>query len=217
MTRFVVGLDCVVTGVSVAAFVEGASSPVTRFVRAPRIGVYNAVTETVRTLVTANDVMESILKSGIPEFVVMMKPTMGAPRGPKKDDSAPRRMMLAGEIQRQLVEARIPVAEVSSMTLVGWLLGAGRKYPPRDFGPLEQAIQDAWRPGEPDDGFRLTTVAVAAVAAVVAGIETRKKVENSSLAALRELRLPDGWEFPETASQWNRLHVKSVQPEEDVA
>lgn len=204
MSRFVVGLDCVVTGVSVCAFGEGSESPVTRFVRAPRIGVYNAVTETARMVVTANDVMESVLRSGIPVFVMMMKPTIG--RG--KDDSAPRRMMLAGEIQRQLLEAHIPVAEVPSMALVGWLLGAGRKYPPRDFDPLEQAVRDSWGVGKVDDGFRLSTVAVAAAAAVVAGIPTRKKVENSSLSALREVRLPDGWELPERASEWNSLYMK---------
>lgn len=204
MSRFVVGLDCVVTGVSVCAFGEGTSSPVTRFVRAPRIGVYNAVTETARIITTANETMESVLLSGIPEFVVMMKPSIG--KG--KDDSAPRRLMLAGEIQRQLIELGIPFAEVPSMALVNWLLGAGRKYPPRDFAPLEQAVRDAWRPDKVDDGFRLTTVGVAAAAAVVAGIETRKKVENSALAALSEMRLPEGWELPERASEWNSLHVK---------
>lgn len=206
MSRFVVGLDCVVTGVSVAAFVDGSESPVTRFVRAPRIDTYNAVTETARTVVTANDAMESVLRSGVPEFVMMMKPTIG--KG--KDDSGPRRMMLAGEVQRSLLEAGIPFAEVPSMVLVNWLLGAGRKYPPRDFGPLEAAIQDAWRPSKPDDdSFRLTTIGVAAAAAVVAGIPTRRKVENSGLAALSEVRLPDGWELPERASEWNRLYVKS--------
>ncbi|MDQ8118550.1 hypothetical protein [Mycobacteroides abscessus] len=209
MTRFVVGLDAVVTGVSVAAFVEGGDGPVTRFVRAPRIDKYSAVTETSRTVVTANDAVESVLRSGIPKFVVMMKPTFGQQRGPKKDDSGPRRLMLAGEIQRQLLEAGIPFAEISSMTLVDWLLGGGRKYPPRDFAPLEQAIQDAWRPGDPDDkGFRLTTVGVAAAAAVIAGIPTRKRVENSTLAALGEMKLPDGWELPERASEWNRMYAK---------
>lgn len=204
MSRFVVGLDCVVAGVSVCAFVEGSPSPVTKFVRAPRIDKYNAVAETARTIVTAESAMESVLRSGVPAFVMMMKPTIG--KG--KDDSGPRRMMLAGEIQRQLIEAKIPFAEVSSMTLVDWLMGAGRKYPPRDFSALEQAVRDAWRVGEVDDGFRLTTVAVAAAAAVVAGIPTRKSVENSSLAALREMKLPDGWGLPERASEWNSLHVK---------
>ncbi|MBN7314124.1 hypothetical protein [Mycobacteroides abscessus] len=208
MSRFVVGLDCVVTGVSIAAFVEGAAAPVTRFVAAPRIGVYNAVTETARTVVTANETLESVLRSGIPEFVVMMKPSIGVQRGAKKDDSGPRRLMLAGEIQRQLLEAGIPVAEIPAMVLVNWLLGSGRKYPPRDWGPLEQAVRDSWNPGVVGDGYRLTTVAVAAAAAVVAGIPTRKKVENSSLSALREVRLPDGWELPERASEWNS-NVKS--------
>ncbi|MBN7311790.1 hypothetical protein [Mycobacteroides abscessus] len=205
MTRFVVGLDAVVTGVSVCAFVEGASAPVTRFVRAPRIerGA-PATVETARTIVTADSALESVLRNGVPEFVVMMKPSIS--KG--KDDSAPRRMMLAGEIQRQLIGTGIPFAEVSSMTLVNWLLGGGRKYPPRDFGPLEQAIQDAWRPSAPDDGFRLTTVAVGAAAAVIAGIPTRKSVENSSLAALSEMRLPEGWEFPERASEWRQMYMK---------
>ncbi|ORA53651.1 MULTISPECIES: hypothetical protein [Mycobacteroides] len=207
MSKFVVGIDAVVTGVSIAAFVDGASSPVTKFIRAPRIDKYNAVTETARTIVTANETMESVLKSGIPAFVVMMKPSISK----SKDDSAPRRMMLAGEIQRQLIEVSIPFAEVSSMTLVDWLMGAGRKYPPRDFSGLEQAVRDAWRPGEVDDGFRLTTIGVAAAAAVIAGIPTRKAVENSSLAALSEVRLPDGWELPERASEWNSLYVKKEE------
>ncbi|AMT70559.1 Uncharacterised protein [Mycobacteroides abscessus subsp. abscessus] len=206
MSRFVVGLDCVVTGVSIAAFVEGAPSPVTRFVRAPRIDNFDVMHQTARTLTTAEMVMESVLRSGVPDLVVMMKPSMGDAR---KDTSAPRRMMLVGEIQRRLVEAGIPVAEVSAMTLVDWLLGSGRKYPPRDFSGLEQAVRGAWNPGETDDGFRLTTVGVAAAAAVVAGISTRKSVENSSLAALSEMSLPSGWELPARASEWNKLHVKS--------
>ncbi|SID53445.1 Uncharacterised protein [Mycobacteroides abscessus subsp. abscessus] len=205
MSRFVVGLDCVVTGVSVCAFVEGLDTPITRFVRAPRIDRFDVLNQTARTLTTAEMTMESVLRSGIPELVVMMKPAMGDSR---KDTSAPRRMMLVGEIQRRLVESGIPVAEVSAMTLVSWLMGAGRKYPPRDFGALEQTIRDSWRVGEVDDGFRLTTVGVAAAAAVVVGIETRKKVENSSLSALREIRLPDGWELPERASEWNKQFMK---------
>ncbi|MDQ8119594.1 hypothetical protein [Mycobacteroides abscessus] len=190
---------------SVAAFVEGSESPVTKFVRAPRIerGA-PATVEVARTIVTADSAMESVLRSGIPAFVVMMKPSIS--KG--KDDSAPRRMMLAGEIQRQLIGTGIPFAEVSSMTLVAWLMGGGRKYPPRDFGPLEQAVRDSWRPSVPDDGFRLTTVAVAAAAAIVAGIPTRKSVENSSLAALSEMRLPEGWQLPERASEWNRMYMK---------
>ncbi|MBN7561421.1 hypothetical protein [Mycobacteroides abscessus] len=206
MSKFVVGIDAVVTGVSVAAFVDGASSPVTKFVRAPRIENFDVLTQTARTLTTAELAMESVLRSGIPEMVVMMKPSVGDSR---KDTSGVRRMMLAGEIQRRLVEARIPVAEVGPMTLVNWLLGAGRKYPPRDFAPLEQAVRDAWRPGETEPEFRLTTVAVAAAAAVITGIPTRKSVENSSLAALSEMRLPDGWELPERASDWNSLYMKS--------
>lgn len=206
MSRFVVGLDCVVTGVSVAAFVDGADAPVTRFVRAPRIDNFDVMHQIARTLVTADETMKSVLRSGVPELVVMMKPAMGDAR---KDTSAPRRMMLVGEIQRRLVEARIPVAEVSAMTLVSWLLGGGRKYPPRDFGALEQAVQDSWRVGEVDEGFRLTTVAVAAAAAVVVGIETKKKVENSSLAALSEMKLPDGWELPVRASEWNKSFGKT--------
>lgn len=201
MTRFVVGLDCVVTGVSVAAFVEGGDGPVTRFVRAPRIDNFDVMHQVARTLTTAELTMESILRSGTPGLVVMMKPSMGDAR---KDTSAPRRMMLVGEIQRRLVESGIPVAEVSAMTLVSWLLGAGRKYPPRDFSALEQAIQDAWRVGEVEPEFRLTTVALAAAAAVITGIPTRRKVENSALSALSEMKLPEGWRLPERASQWNK-------------
>ncbi|PVB11768.1 hypothetical protein D2E27_13965 [Mycobacteroides abscessus] len=191
---------------SVAAFVDGSESAVTKFVRAPRIERFDVMSQVARTLVTANDVMESVLRSGVPELVVMMKPAMGDAR---KDTSGPRRMMLAGEIQRRLVEARIPVAEVSAMTLVSWLMGAGRKYPPRDFSGLEQAIRDSWRVGEVEPEFRLTTVGVAGAAAVITGIPTRKSVENSSLAALSEVKLPDGWKLPERASEWNTLYLKS--------
>ncbi|SLJ13381.1 hypothetical protein [Mycobacteroides abscessus] len=201
MSRFVVGLDAVVTGVSVAAFGEGTSSPVTKFVAAPRITDFDVLHQTARTLTTAEMVMESVLRSGVPELVVCMKPTTGDAR---RDTSGPRRMMLVGEIQRRLVEVGIPVAEVSAMTLVGWLMGGGRKYPPRDFGLLEKAVRDAWAVGETDSRFRLTTVAVAAAGAVAVGIPTRKSVENSSLSALSEMTLPSGWELPERASEWNK-------------
>lgn len=206
MSRFVIGLDAVVTGVSVAAFAEGVDAPVTKFVRAPRITEFDVLHQTARTLTTAESVMESVLRSGVPDLVVMMKPSVGDAR---RDTSGPRRMMLAGEIQRRLVESGIPVAEVSAMTLVDWLMGAGRKYPPRDFSGLEAAIQDAWRPGEVDSGFRLSTVAVAGAAAVITGIPTRKRVENSSLAALSEMKLPSGWQLPARASEWNKQFVKS--------
>lgn len=205
MSRFVIGLDAVVTGVSVCAFGEDSESPVTKFVRAPRIDNFDVMHQVARTLVTADETMKSVLRSGTPGLVVMMKPSMGDSR---KDTSAPRRMMLAGEIQRRLVEARIPVAEIPAMTLVSWLLGGGRKYPPRDFGGLEQAVRDAWRPGDVEPEFRLTTVAVAAAAAVVVGIPTRKSVENSSLAALRDMVLPSGLELPARASEWNKQYVK---------
>lgn len=205
MSKFVIGLDCVVTGVSVCAFGEGAPSPVTRFVRAPRIDRFDVLTQTARTLTAAELTMESVLRSGVPEMVVMMKPSMGDAR---KDTSAPRRMMLTGEVQRRLIEARIPVAEIAPMTLVSWLMGGGRKYPPKDFSGLEAAVRDSWRVGEVDDGFRLSTVAVAAAAAVVAGIPTRKSVENSALSALSEMKLPEGWELPARASEWNKQFVK---------
>lgn len=200
MTRFVVGLDCVVTGVSIAAFVEGAQAPLTKFVAAPHITKFDVLHQTARTLTTAELTMESVLRSGVPDLVVVMKPAMGDAR---KDTSAPRRMMLVGEIQRRLVEAGIPVCEISPMTLVNWLLGGGRKYPPRDFTLLEQAIRDSWSVAEVDPKFRMTTIGVAAAAAVVAGIPTRKPVENSSLAALSEMSLPSGWELPARASEWN--------------
>lgn len=205
MSRFVVGLDAVVTGVSVAAFGEGAAAPVTRFVAAPRITDFDVLHQTARTLTTAEMVMESVLRSGVPDLVVMMKPAMGDAR---KDTSGPRRAMLVGEIQRRLVEARIPVCEISAMTLVSWLLGGGRKYPPRDFALLEQAIRDSWSVAEVDPKFRMTTVALAAAGAVVAGIPTRRPVENSGLAALSEMVLPSGWELPARASEWNK-NVKS--------
>lgn len=205
MSKFVVGLDCVVTGVSVAAFVEGGDGPVTRFVRAPRIDRFDVMHQVARTLTCAELTLESVLRSGVPELVVIMKPAMGDSR---KDTSGPRRMMLAGEVQRRLVESGIPVAEISAMTLVNWLLGGGRKYPPRDFSALEAAVRDAWRVGEVEPEFRLTTVGVAAAAAVVVGIETKKKVENSSLAALRDMVFPSGWELPERASEWKKLYVK---------
>lgn len=105
MSRFVVGIDAVVTGVSVAAFVNGADVPVTKFVRAPRIDNFDVLHQTARTIATAEMTMESVLRSGVPELVVMMKPAMGDSR---KDTSGVRRMMLVGEVQRRLVEARLP-------------------------------------------------------------------------------------------------------------
>lgn len=217
--RAVVGLDPLITSVSVARFVEGQHGGRAERVLVPTPnlprGDFSIVANVERMTETADRVIAELLPEGgvKPVLAVMMKPLTGPAN---TDTSGPRRMMLAGEIQRRLVEAGVPVAEIAPMTVSKWLTGAGRRRPD-GFAAVNAAVRESWAPSAPESGYRLTTIAVAAAGAVLVGLPTRRPVTDTDLNVLSAMTLPRGWRLAKTADGWHKHfgHATSTDAAED--
>lgn len=207
MTRYVIALDPVTSGCSIALIVEGEPTPAVMWLPAPSANSNRSVAATVhRTVKTAEGVLDSVLRGGLPTLVVMMKPLCDTIH---EDPSGPRRMMLSGEIMRRLVDTDVRVAEVPPMTLNKWILGdfqAGKK----GQEAVERAVRDLF-PGIDTEGlndkFRWSTVGLAAAGCLAAGIETRLDVTDSRLKNLRPMVLPSTWTLPTSAAEWHSKHA----------
>ncbi|WP_255775880.1 hypothetical protein [Mycobacteroides abscessus] len=208
-----ISLDPVTSGVSAALIAEGVSAPLVSWIPAPVANSNRSVAATVtRTTQTAELVMDSVLRSGKPSLVVMMKPLCD---NIHDDPSGPRRMMLSGEIMRRLVESDIRVSEVPPMTLNKWTLG---RFVPGKEGQQQvaQAMQRTFTGIDTENlntRFRWSTVALAAAGALAVGIPTRVEVTDARLRDLRQMVLPSTWTLPQSAAEWHQKHMK----EEEVA
>lgn len=206
MTRYVIALDPVTSGTSVALIVEGEPTPAVVWLPAPSANSNRSVAAMVhRTVATAEKVMDSVLRGGLPTLVVMMKPLCDPIH---QDPSGPRRMMLSGEIMRRLVESDIRVAEVPPMTVNKWLLGrfvAGKEGQRQ----VEQSMKSTFHGIDTKDlnaKFRWSTVALAAAGCLATGIETRIEVTDARLRDLRQMVLPSTWTLPQSATEWHQRH-----------
>lgn len=207
MTRYVIALDPVTSGCSATLIVEGALTPAVMWIPAPPANSNRSVASTVhRTVATAEKVMDSVLRGGLPTLVVMMKPLCDDIH---QDPSGPRRMMLSGEIMRRLVDADVRVSEIPPMTLNKWLLGdfqAGK----RGQELVTKTVKSAF-PGIDTEGlndkFRWSTVGLAAAGCLAAGIETRLDVTDVRLKNLRPMVLPPTWTLPVSAAEWHSKHA----------
>lgn len=207
MSRHVIGLDPVTSGCSIALLAEDAETPLVKWVPAPAANSNRSIAAAVhRTTATAETVLDSVLRSGKPSLVVMMKPLCDPIH---KDPSGPRRMMLSGEIMRQLVEADVRVAEAPPMTLNKWVLGRfvggteGIKL-------VEKAVRSTFTgidTTDLDGRFRWSTVALAAAGCLAVGIPTPIEVTDARLKDLRQMILPSTWTLPTTAVEWKQKHA----------
>lgn len=207
MTRYVIALDPVTSGTSVALIVEGTETPAVVWIPAPAANSNRSIAATVhRTVATADKVMDSVLRGGKPSLVVMMKPLCDDIHS---DPSGPRRMMLSGEIMRRLVDADVRVAEIPPMTLTKWTLGrfvggtGGRELVTKTVKDTFSGIDTT----DLDSRFRWSTVALAAAGALAVGIETRIDVTDARLRDLRQMVLPSTWTLPSTAAEWHQKHT----------
>lgn len=209
----VVALDPVTSGCSVVLMAEGSQTPLVRWIPAPAANSNRSIAATVnRTVRTAELVMDSVLRSGKPALVVLMKPLCDDVHS---DPSGPRRMMLSGEIMRRLVDADVKVAEIPPMTLNKWTLG---KFVSGTEGIklVEKAMRDTFTGIDTTDlnaKFRWSTVGLAAAGCLAVGIPTRVEVTDARLKNLKLMNLPSTWTLPATASEWHQKHMK----EEEVA
>lgn len=206
MTRYVIALDPVTSGCSAALIAEGADTPAVMWIPAPSANSNRSVAATVhRTVATAEVVMDSVLRSGKPSLVVLMKSLCGDIH---QDPSGPRRVGLSFEIARRLVDTDVRVDEVPPMTLNKWILGdfqAGK----RGQELVTKTVKSAF-PGIDTEGlndkFRWSTVGLAAAGCLAAGIETRLDVTDVRLKNLRPMVLPSTWTLPQSAAEWHQKH-----------
>ncbi|PVA22681.1 hypothetical protein [Mycobacteroides abscessus] len=206
MSSHVIALDPVTSGCSVVLMAEGSQTPLVKWIPAPAVNSNRSIAATVhRTVQTAELVLDSVLRSGKPSLVVMMKPLCDDVHS---DPSGPRRMMLSGEIMRRLVDADVRVAEVPPMTLTKWTLGrfvAGKEGQRQ----VEQSVRDTFTGidiKDLDSRFRWSTVGLAAAGCLATGIETRIEVTDTRLRDLRQMVLPSTWTLPSTAAEWHQKH-----------
>lgn len=204
--KHVIALDPVTSGCSVVLMAEGTQTALVRWIPAPSANSNRSIVATVhRTVATAEVVLDSVLRSGKPALVVLMKPICDDIHS---DPSGPRRMMLSGEIMRRLVDVDVRVAEVPPMTLNKWTLGRfvggteGIKL-------IEKTMKDTF-PGidtaDLDSRFRWSTVALAAAGCLAVGIETRIAVTDTRLKNLKLMNLPATWTLPQSATEWHQRH-----------
>lgn len=206
MSRHVVALDPVTSGCSIVLMAEDSPIPLVKWIPAPAANSNRSIAASVhRTVATAEGVLDSVLRSGKPSLVVLMKPLCDDIHS---DPSGPRRMMLSGEIMRRLVDADIRVAEVPPMTLTKWILGRfvggteGRELVTKTMRSTFPGIDTA----DLNAKFRWSTVGLAAAGALVAGIKTPIEVTDDRLKNLKLMVLPSTWTLPATAAEWHQKH-----------
>ncbi|MBN7314725.1 hypothetical protein [Mycobacteroides abscessus] len=191
MSRSVIALDVTVTAVSIARIAEGEGTPSTGLIVAPPSGRdYSLAATRARTEATSEMVLDAVLSKGLPDLVVMSKLTWDNMHG---DPSGGRRAALWWSIANQLLDSNIPVAELGVATAQKWLTGRGA-IGQKAYVALDRAVRDTW-PSVRDRGetYRMSTVALAAAGAAVAGIPTVVPATDARLDALSKIVLPSGW------------------------
>ncbi|CPW94878.1 hypothetical protein [Mycobacteroides abscessus] len=216
MARSVVALDSTVFYTSIARIVEGDETPYTGYMHAePVTASHHPAAEVRRHIDLAEQVVDALTSSrhGIPALVVLVKPQMGALA---KDPSGHRRLGVHWELVRQLNAAEIPVGEVSLLSTQKACLGRA-EWGKRGTDPLAQWVAEQWSsytpPTRADKGrqvpdarYRVTTVALAAVAAIAAGFPLPQlPATDEVLVALRGgVSLPPEFGLPETRGAFDK-------------
>lgn len=226
--RSVVALDSTVFYTSIARIVEGDETPYVGYMHADPVEKRHfPAAEVRRHIDLAASVVDAVRESrhGVPALVVLVKPNLGAMA---KDPSGHRRLGVYWELVRQFAEEGIPVGEVSLLSVEKAALGRA-EWGKRGTDPLAQWVVDQWKgyaaptrkdaKGDyvPDERYRATTVAVAAVAALAAGFPVPQlPATDSVIASLRRgCSLPPSARFPETAAKWE-TNAKRLAPDEYV-
>ncbi|SLH66634.1 Uncharacterised protein [Mycobacteroides abscessus subsp. abscessus] len=226
--RSVVALDSTVFYTSIARLVEGDETPYVGYMHADPVEKrHYPAAEVRRHIDLAASVVDAVKESrhGVPELVVLVKPHIGSLA---KDPSGHRRLGVHWELVRQFSEADIPVGEVSLLSVEKAALGRA-EWGRKGTDPLAQWVADQWSGyaapmredakgnDVPDERYRATTVAVAAVAALAAGFPVPQlPATDSVIASLRRgCSLPPSARFPETAAKWEKNSTR-LAPDEYV-
>ncbi|MCB1258210.1 MAG: hypothetical protein KDB26_13955 [Microthrixaceae bacterium] len=203
---YVVGLDITTSGISVARLAAGNPRVRAEWVSAPSsAGKSHTVSSMLHrhTTVTRRviDTITSIQGKRVrPSLVVMVKPHY---KPINQDPSAVRRIGLWFQMAAELDRLGIATAEVPIYVISRWLMGgSGGRMSTSTFSQIGDAISAHFpgvvaRPADPEvdtsslSSYRMTTVAVAAAAAMAAGVETPVPVTQERLNTLSGYADPD--------------------------
>lgn len=200
--RSVVAIDLTVTYVSVCRLTEGGvPRPAGLPFPEPDKGTRRALaSENRRHVDMARRVVKAIVKGGVPELVVLARPTFGAgadSRGGGKagDTTAYRRLGVFWALISELDAAGIPVAELGVLSAAKALTHSGhQKTAARDLAAKSRELfPDMVIPEDPR--YRVSTVGLAVCAAIAVGISTPVPPSEFIYARLRA-----GGDFPETVT-----------------
>ncbi|MFV8275826.1 hypothetical protein [Mycobacteroides abscessus] len=209
MSRSVVALDTTVFYTSIARIISDDPQPKCGYrYAAPVTRDHDPASEVRRHTDLATQVVSAIVTStfGVPDLVMMVRPQLGTMGD---DPSAQRRIAVWWEIVRQLDAQKVPVGEVSLLSVQKACVGSGQ-WGKRGTDALEQWVGERFpeytapsftdeKTGKTkaDPRYRSTTVAAAAVAALVAGMPSPLAGNDHALHALRNgISLPDGVSLP---------------------
>lgn len=206
----VFGVDVTANGVSIARLVE-SETPKVRYVTAPSSQAKShSVASTVhRQESTTAEVMGLLLKGDVkPSLVVMGKLSWGLV---ESDPSFPRRDGQWWSIVRELVDARVPVAEVPLSAVQTWALGKSAGSNTVAIQRLSDDLVGKWdglresveRAGE---AFRPSAVGYAAMGAMTLGVATPYAPTDERV---RSLTMRRAWKAGERGSRTTPGWTKS--------
>lgn len=209
MARIIAAVDTTVYHASIALLVEGNPKPRCGRRVSRTIVQHHPAAEMEKQSELAAAVVEAVTKKGKPELAMLTEPVVGVQlpsKGQKGDPSARRRLGVHWELVRQLHEAKIPVAELPLKVLERAVVGRAARgvagvQPVEDWVHIHfpAAQRPADEDGNPDKLYRLTTVALAAVGCVVAGVPLPRAIaEIDPLPVTEDLLriIKNGGNFP---------------------
>ncbi|MDM2175298.1 Uncharacterised protein [Mycobacteroides abscessus subsp. abscessus] len=215
MTRSVVAIDLTVTYVSVCRLTEGsAPRPAGIPFTEPDKGAKRSLaSENKRHADMARRVAKAIVKGGVPELVVLARPTFGAGAdsrggGTKAGDTtAYRRLGIFWALVAELDAAGIPVAELGVLAAAKALTHSGhQKFAGGRVAEWVRATFPDMAVPE-DKLYRLSTVGLAVCGALAVGID----VEGVPATEFIYARLRAGGDFPES------VHIPRAPRSEEAA
>ena len=215
MPRSVVAVDTTVFYASVARLVEGDPKPKCgyKFAYAIKENAHHPVTEMLKQEELAEQVVDAIIAGGVPELVVLVtqvpqglkSTTKAVSKGQYQrvttgDVTATRRIGVHWALVRRLHAKRIPVAEISMLTL-GYVLNGRGAWGKEAYTALADRVHELWpeaqcptRPMEdnpdkeiPDARYRMSTVGLAALGMIAAGIPITYGIDGDPLPVTKKL------------------------------
>lgn len=204
-TKTVAAVDITTTNISVVVIGADGNPAAYRYNghRVPEHSVHTVASSVHHIATAVRAITELITEGGTirPATVALVKGSWGPM---STDPSAFRRAGIWWGIAAEFDRLRIPTAEVPLLTVQKWAMGAAKPGKAGTDALTDWvAAQWSWLPATYKEGFRPSTVAVAAAAAMTVGIETAVPVTQERLNLLRGYADEDRKTRSNKAIQWS--------------